>query len=262
MMPKDASAASSLSCDYEDISIKRELSLGKWWTAPPLTRASYDFTVDVFGIYQECFWDIQKQEDEGTPIVMRALNNVSGSLLDDPVLWSFAYRHWYYDNSTFEMKQTDWVFVQYQGTYNLCKFNPVVPSFILENFDYYDHSELYCGAKDANNHVVRKYFDFICVNKGTESDYTSAILGVGDKLDDLNSDFQTTDVSVDIDEPSYIVEFREAYWQDSEPSYIMPDPCPDVFLLEEVYNAFMPSEIAIFSGSALLLLLCGWWLRQ
>ena len=276
MMPKDVYAASTPSCD-EGIPIEDYVeSLGKWRLLPPLTRASYDVSVEVFGIYQECWYDYYLQIDEGNPIVIRVQNDVAGSLLDEPVVYTFAYRHQIYDLGG-SMSWTPYTYVQYQGSFNLAKFHPVIPQSVLDDFDTYIQSELYVGCKDANNHVVRKYYNFICLNKGTETDYTSAILGVGSDIEalestqhgiatDLNilkSEVETTQVSVDIAEPSYIVEFREnVFGEDSEPSYIMPDPCPDVFLLEEVYNAFMPSEIAIFSGSALLLLLCGWWLRQ
>ena len=278
MMPKDAFAVSNQSCD-EGIPIDDYVeSLGKWRLMPPLTRASYDVSVEVFGIYQECWYDYYLQIDEGNPIVIRVQNDVVGSLLDEPVVYTFAYRHQYFSGD--DLVWTPYTYVQYQGSYTLAKFNPVIPNYLLEDFNLYVQSELYVGCKDTNNHVVRKYYNFICLNKGTESDYTSAILGLGSDLDKLESttregldgiatglgdvidDFQTSDVSVQIDEPSYIVEFKREMFEDSEPSYIMPDPCPDVFLLSEVYNAFMPSEIAIFSGSALLLLLCGWWLRQ
>lgn len=280
MMPKDAYAASNPSCDDGIPTENYVESIGKWRLLPPLTRASYDVSVEVFGIYQECWYDYYLQIDEGNPIVIRVQNDVSGSLLDEPVSYTFAYRHQIYDLGG-SMSWTPYTYVQYQGSYNLAKFNPVIPQSVLDDFDTYIQSELYVGCKDANNHVVRKYFNFICLNKGTETDYNSAILGLGSDLDKLESttkegldgiatglgdvidEFQTSEVSVEINEPSYIVEFRDyAFGEDTEPSYIMPDPCPDVFLLEDVYNAFMPSEIAIFSGSALLLLLCGWWLRQ
>lgn len=271
MMQKGAYAASSQSCKYDDIDHPEHgVMLGKWWTAPPLTRASYDFSVEIYGLYQEIYWDFrygdigsgQSHDGEGTPILMKASNDVAGSLLNDPVVWTFGFRHHYYDTSSSEYKWTNLTYIQYQGSYNLCKFYPVVPSFILDDFDIYDYSQLYCAAVDTNGHVVRKYFDFVCVNQGTETDYTSAIVGVGSDIQDLENDLQTSEVSVEINEPSYIVNFRDDFFEDSEPTYDVPDEFPDLGLLRDVYSAFIPSEIVAYAGGALLLLVCGWWLRS
>ena len=186
MMPKDVYAASTPSCD-EGIPIEDYVeSLGKWRLLPPLTRASYDVSVEVFGIYQECWYDYYLQIDEGNPIVIRVQNDVAGSLLDEPVVYTFAYRHQIYDLGG-SMSWTPYTYVQYQGSFNLAKFHPVIPQSVLDDFDTYIQSELYVGCKDANNHVVRKYYNFICLNKGTETDYTSAILGVGSDIEALES---------------------------------------------------------------------------
>jgi len=278
MIQKDVYAASSPSCDEGIPTQDYVVSMGKWRLLPPLTRskllassASYDVNVEIFGLKQDCYYDMFYngiltegpviQESETTPLVVKVTNDVTGSQLDDPVSYTFAYRHQYLDG--YEYKWTSYTYVQYQGDFNLCKFTPVIPSFLLDDYSIYLQSELYVGCKDTNNHIVRKYLDFVCLAKNAEADYTTAILGVGDDIDSLNSNLQTSEVSVVINEPSYIVDLRDDLFGDgTTPEYSLPDPCPDVFLLQNVYSSFIPNEIIVFGGTGLLLLLCGWWLRN
>lgn len=256
--------------------------MGKWRLLPPLTRAksassnlksasaSYDVNIEIFGLKQDCYYDLfytglategpVTQESETTPLVIKVTNDVTGSQLDDPVSYTFAYRHQYLDG--YEYKWTSYTYVQYQGDFNLCKFTPVIPTFLLDDYSIYLQSELYVGCKDTNNHIVRKYFDFVCLAKNAEKDYNTAILGVGDDIDALNSNLQTSEVSVVVNEPSYIVDLRNDLFEDDTPTYSLPDPCPDVTLLQNVYSSFIPNEIAVLGGTGLLLLLCGWWLRS